>query len=72
MNLQNKERFIAEVMKNLEEGLLKKIEELPEEWDGFEIREWIKDYYEANFGYLRMPLARKRAYCNELRVKDLL
>jgi len=72
MNLNRKIKFVAEVMEELHEGLNEKLKELPEEWDGLELREWIKDYYENNFAYLRMSLARKRAYCNECRVRDLL
>lgn len=51
---------------SLKREILKKIQHIPENWDGKEIRRWVGDYYNDNFKSLGdMSPKRKRDYNND-------
>lgn len=72
MTRADQKTFINTVCKNLKKGLLEKIKDIPEEWDGHELRLWVKDYYETNFVVTSaMKGSRLKDYKNEIIVKNL-
>ncbi len=74
MTKREQRKFINDICKSLRESLLAKADKLPENWNGIEIREWIKAYYEANYcGYAKAARNPKqmRAYRNAVIVNNL-
>ena len=64
--------FIASLMNNMRDTLLSQVERMPENWDGFELRELVKDYVsdQAVCGSGMTPTRRKQ-YRNEVIVRNL-
>lgn len=69
MNYEQKVQFIANFMSSMQDKFMKLTPNLPEDWDGIELRHWIAD----SFSYECYPMdrARKRAYENEVIVRNL-
>jgi hypothetical protein len=42
-------KIMNDILENLKKGINEKGELIPAGWDGFEIRQWIADYFNANF-----------------------
>lgn len=71
MNQQEKIQFIRDITDNLRDTLLERVDRIPEEWDGIELRELLMDVAESQFVYIKMPVSRKRAYNNTVLVRNL-
>lgn len=71
MNQQEKIQFILDITDNLRDTLLERVDRIPEEWDGIELRELLMDVAESQFVYIKMPVSRKRAYNNTVLVRNL-
>lgn len=52
-------------------SLLKEVDKMPEEWDGFELRRLIADYAEEKIAYFEMNKPRLRAYDNTRIVRNI-
>lgn len=61
--------FIETYMKTLRDVILDKIENMPEDWDGFELRQYTSDIAESQL--FKMGTRRKRRYKNTLTVRNL-
>ena len=72
MERQEQKRFIVEICNGMKKALLVKVHDIPENWDGFELRQWVKDFVECNYCYAKMSRYRKREYNNDVIVKNLL
>lgn len=65
-------RFITDLMNSMRDTLLGKVARFPEDWDGYELRELIKDYVAENAPVgTGMNRSRKAAYDNEVLVRNL-
>ena len=73
MNKQEKRRFIVELVTTIEIEILRKIPEMPERWDGRELRQYIADRFSASImGEISDKRSRRyREYLNDLMVKGL-
>jgi hypothetical protein len=70
MNTNDKKQFINDLMDNTKESILAKVNAMPEEWDGNELRQYIVDYAEQNAG--RIPKGKRlRDYKNEVITRNL-
>ena len=49
MNKKEKIKFIDEMLRNLKISLMSRIDNVPEEWDGIELREWVIDFANNNY-----------------------
>ena len=66
MTKEDKIILIETLTEDLKHYLLGKIDKIPEDWDGFEIRQLIKDVYKEKYAYLPFPSrARARKYESE-------
>lgn len=72
MDKENQTRIVNEMCDGLKSHLLERMDKVPEEWDGFELRQWIVDYAQANISYAKMQRARMKDYRNTLLVNNLL
>ena len=71
MNQQEKTQFILDITTNLQNALLERVDKIPEQWDGIEIRQLLVDVAKRQFNYRPMSPARKRSYNNTVLVKNL-
>lgn len=76
MNKRQKKRFVKELIRNVAREVLAKVEHMPDEWDGHELRKYIADRFEdANCGLLRHGTGsnrhRIRDYTTAITVHDL-
>ena len=72
MDKQDKIAFVRQLALNVVEDICSAIElgRMPEEWDGFELRQYMADRFaEANF--VKMNRGRKYRYNNEIIARDL-
>jgi hypothetical protein len=78
MNAQAKQDFIREIIAHVQNDILAAVPNMPEEWDGHELRRFIAD----KFDHSAMTVGRKgfygrdyrqrtRAYRNEVLVRNL-
>lgn len=73
MNNQEKKQFVKSILSSLQEAVTKKINDMPEEWDGHEIRKFIADYYDCHYTITSAMIGkRKKDYDNTLTVSNLL
>lgn len=71
MKASDKKRFIQDLLDGLRETLIQKVDQMPEEWDGFELRWLIADTAAENtFGNVTHK-QRKAEYRNERLVRNL-
>jgi hypothetical protein len=70
MELTDKRRFIEELIGNVQRDVLSKVDRVPEDWDGIELRQWIADHFTSAV-YSPSSPARMKAYRNEVLVRNL-
>jgi hypothetical protein len=70
---QEKEQFIKDLMGDVQKSMLEKLDRVPEEWDGFELREWIANAFDWE-RMNRYPNINKRikAFLHEVTVRNLI
>ena len=75
MNAKAKRHFVQELIRSVQSEILDKLSEVPEEWDGFELRWMIADYFDRsriNPSGGDQGRQRKREYRNEVLVRNLV
>ena len=80
MTQEEKITFVRELIDNVRDEIIAKVPNMPDEWDGHELRRFIADRFEeANMGLLARGQVRSRgnskrlkAYRNEVIVNNLL
>lgn len=73
MDAAGKRKFIRELCNNVRDDLLKRVSDMPEEWDGHELRKLIADRFAEVVISDQMKTNRRRirAYRNECLVRNL-
>lgn len=71
--VREKKKFIRELVGAVRDRLLDRVGDVPEEWDGIELRQWIADTFAQQAYSLTMRQDRKRlkAFRNECLVRNL-
>lgn len=70
---QEKEQFVKDLMGHVQASLLRKLDKVPEEWDGMELRMWIADTFDwERTGSMVMEKKRLKNYKNEVLVNNLV
>ena len=66
--------LLGSLLDSLKSGMLGHAMEIPEDWDGFELREWIVDYARTQIAIGSFPhnRPRRKRYLANLRDGDLL
>lgn len=72
MTEADKVAFIESICNDLKESLLNRVDSMPEEWDGFELRQLLEDMVSQKYNWTKMPRARKRSYNNAIVVRNIL
>lgn len=71
MTKREKKRLVRDILKGFSKTVDEKIDQLPEDWDGFEIKQWIGDLYMQTYP-MRMDKKREKEYKNTVLVKNLV
>ncbi len=78
MNAAEKRRFIRDLIRNVQADILAKVEKMPEDWDGHELRRYVADTFDRSAmtvgrkGPYGKPYAKRtRDYRNEVIVRNL-
>jgi hypothetical protein len=71
MNAEEKRKFINDLCDSLKKRILDKVEFMPEEWDGLELRLYIKDVTKDQAVCGDIGRTRKMAYHNEVLTRNL-
>lgn len=69
MTKKDKKEFINDLVRCIRKALLQKLDRVPEEWDGHELRNWIADAFDREKSDLN--LSRRRAFNNAILINDL-
>jgi len=64
--------FIRELMRNAKKGMLEKVDSMPDNWDGIELRKFCADYLKTNFVWGTQNKQRMREYQNEVLVRNII
>jgi hypothetical protein len=75
MNQELQKNLVSALCDNLKGRLLEILEtgDVPDEWNGIELRRWVGDYYDTNFKDVgTLEGKRKKEYRNTLIVKNLI
>lgn len=65
-----KARFVRQLVASVERDVLEAIDKMPDDWDGFELRQYLADKF-ADAAYTRMDRKRAASFKNEVIVRNL-
>jgi uncharacterized protein YbdZ (MbtH family) len=72
MNKNEKIKFINDLLDSVKQSILKNVDNMPEGWNGEEIRQYIVDYIITNANWIRMTPKKFNKYRCDLVTNDLL
>jgi hypothetical protein len=72
MTKEGKVLFINEIISIVRITILSKVDYVPEEWDGIELRQLIADHFQATVFKSTLNKGRKRSYNKEVLVRNLI
>lgn len=67
--------FVTALLDRVKETLIERVDDCPEAWDGWELRQWIADYTQQQIpmnSFKTSNRSRYRAYCNTIRTTNLI
>ena len=71
MKKPTQRKLIRALCNNLKNYMLEKAKDIPEDWDGHELRQWMADLSSEQYNYRHMGRTRKREYNNTRAVRNL-
>ncbi len=71
LSKSEKREFIRDLLNRVKASLLAKVNSMPEDWNGGEIRQLIADFVADEVNYIPMTRQRKRSYKNERLTRNL-
>jgi len=72
MNSEDKRRFVRELIENVTADILAKVNKMPDDWDGIELRQFIADRFaDASFTWSEQTRKRHAGHRNECLVRNL-
>ena len=72
MNSDDKKKFIEDFTKSCIEEIKEKVDDMPDNWDGFELRWYIADFFKREcMGDQDNRTKRRRKYKNDVLVNNL-
>lgn len=67
----DKKDFLEGIIEEFREEIMKKLLDIPENWDGLELRQYCSDYFEEHFNYRKLDKKRKEEYENDRLINNL-
>lgn len=72
MTKKEKIRFVRELVGDIRSMILDKVAAMPDDWDGFELRQYIADkFVSQSVGGMKMSGTRAKQYKNDVIVLNL-
>lgn len=71
MTRKEQERFVKELIANVQADLVSRVADVPEEWDGHELRQWIADRFQLASFTLKENKRRWRDYRNAVATMNI-
>lgn len=73
MTTDEKQRFIEAILEGMKKSILAKVEDMPETWDGTELRRYITDYANDHISTrpLKKSTRRYKDYYNDCLIHNL-
>jgi hypothetical protein len=71
MDKASQTELLEELIDGMKYEMLTRIKNIPDNWDGFEIRQWIVDYAKTHIAWKEMDKSRKRAYNNDITIRNI-
>jgi hypothetical protein len=71
LSKQEKEQLVKDFIGTVQESLLEKIDRVPEEWDGHELRTWIADAFNWQRSRAMEDKKRLKKYKNDVLTNNL-
>jgi len=71
MNAKEKQQFIENLCNSVKLELISKVNKMPENWDGFELRELIAEKFVNESGLLKDRKSRYKEYKNDVIILNL-
>ena len=72
MDKAQQNQIASDLCDNLKKSILENLSKVPENWDGFELRQWVSDYFSANMNYKPITGKRLKDYKNDCLINNLL
>ena len=74
MNLVEKDKFIHDLVDNVKKEVLAKVDKLPENWDGIELRWFVREHFDQIVwgGFTDKRTKRFKDYMNTVLVDNLI
>ena len=70
MNKRDKKKFIRELCNSVKNDILAKVAQMPDQWDGVELRAYIADTFDRS-RMVKMDKGRERDYRNTIYTTNL-
>jgi hypothetical protein len=67
----DQKKIVISMCDSLKEYLLERLDKVPEDWDGHELRYWFAARAHSEFRYRNMSRGRVREYNNTILVRNL-
>jgi len=71
MTKKEQRKLANALLKGLRQSMNEKFNRVPENWDGHELRHWIKDLASEDLAYLKLPRQRGIEYRNDRLIHNL-
>lgn len=71
MDASEKREFVSELIDNVRRDILAKVDQMPDDWNGIELRQYIADKFSGCVIASTMDRGRKRAYQNTMLTTNL-
>lgn len=71
MTHSDKEIFIRSLVDRVRDDMITKLSNIPEEWNGIELRTWIADRFKQEDCRNQMSSTQRRAYRNDILTRNL-
>ena len=67
----DKRKFINCILEDIKENMNKNIDKMPDNWDGWELRQYLNDYISEHYNYIRMDKKRMKNYKKDKLINNL-
>jgi len=72
MTAMDKRKLICELTHRITQGILDKVEDMPDDWDGLELRRFVADVFQTETAASRLKGKRLREYRDVCLDRNLL
>lgn len=71
MTFKERGQFIKELIENVQHDIFSKLEDMPDDWTGIELRQYIADKFQDSVFKNTLDRKRKKKYKNDVIINNL-